>query len=377
MNFPETKYINWIRENLKTKVDYPLVLSGIRDIPLRELAKLGFSLKDIETKGTPLDLDGLMELKETIAQRYQVKAANVTLCAGASMGMFLASVALLNPGDEAIVEEPCYPPLLNIPLALGCRVKRLNRPFENAFQPELSLLKKLLTKRVKLIYLTNLHNPSGARISQSDMVKIASLTKKVGAYVISNEIYMQYMKDNIPPAFKLSDNVISMASLTKAYGLGWVRAGWVLSTPELASLFNRIIVYLVGQNSYPSEKIALFAFRKIKELQKYTDSLISINLPILRNWMEKEEMLEWVEPAGGAICFPRLPKGIKAMDFVAHLKKKYSTLVAPGEFFSGASLSLRRDSASRHFRLGFGAKTEILKEGLSRISRALLTFRAR
>ncbi len=355
-----------------------MVVSGIRDIPLSELTKLGFSLKDIETKGSYADFDGFARLKEEIACRYRVKPANVTLAAGASMGMFLPSIALLNPGDEVIVEEPCYPPLLNIPLGLGCRVKRLSRPFENGFQPDIAQLKKLLTKQVKLIYLTNLHNPSGARISQDDMYKIAKLAGRVGAYVISNEIYMEYLGKNSPaPAFKLSDNVITIASLTKAYGLGWVRAGWVLSTPKLASLFNRIIVYLVGQNSYPSEKMALFAFRKIKYLQKYTDTLISTNLAILKDWMESEEKLEWVEPAGGAICFPRLPRGIKAMDFVAHLKKKYSTLVAPGEFFSEASLSLRRDGEASHFRLGFGVKTEILKKGLKRISQALRTFKPR
>lgn len=380
MNFTELSYIKWVRDNLKAGVAYPLVLSGIRDIPQCELEKLGFSLKDIETKGSSADVDGLAELKEEIARRYRVKPDNVTLAAGASMGMFLASIALLNPGDEVIVEEPCYPPLLNIPLGLGCRVKRLHRRFENGFQPDLGELKKLLTKRTKMIYLTNLHNPSGAKISQDDMAKIARLAERVGAYVISNEVYMQYLGENSPPpAFTLSDNVISMASLTKAYGLGWIRAGWILANPELTHRFTYMLVYLVGQNSYPSEKITLFAFRHMKHFQKYTDGLISTNLPILRNWMESEELLDWVEPAGGAICFPRLPKGMKAMDFVAHLKRKYGTLVAPGEFFGAYPVAAHGTHEcaryARHFRLGYGCATPILKEGLSRISQALRTFK--
>ena len=198
MKFTEIGYLKWVRERVKRGVGYPLLLSGIRDISRIELEKLGFSLKDIETKGGHNDFGGLVELKETIARRYRVSPANVTLAAGASMAIFTVSSALLNPGDEVIIEYPCYEPILRVPEALGCRIKRLPRRFSDGFQPDLAELKRLLTKRVKLIYLTNLHNPSGVQIAPEVIHKISRLARQSGAHLVSNEIYLQYFGEGFP-----------------------------------------------------------------------------------------------------------------------------------------------------------------------------------
>lgn len=365
MNFERLKYLDWARKSGIERVAYPLFSSELKSLRINELVKLGLKLKNIETAGTPEDTYGMVNLKETIARHYKVKHANVTLTTGVSMAMFIALSSLLNRGNEIIIEHPCYEPILKGAQVTGAKIKRLHRKFSNQFQPDISELKKLLTPHTKAIYLTNLHNPSGVQIKPELLREIGRLASRTNTYVITNEIYLDYLLDKIPaPSFTMSDNFITMSSLTKVYGLGWVRAGWILADKKITKQFHYTLDYLAGHNSYPSLGIAMFAFKKLNQLRKYARDIISTNLPIMKEWMASQESIQWIEPASGIICFPKLPSGINSMKFVNYLKKRYNTLVVPGEFFESPG----------HVRIGLGCPTDTLRKGLNNINQAIKTY---
>lgn len=365
MHFDELKYLTWARQRERGTNFYSLFESGVSKISLAELRRMGFGLKDMEVAFTPEDTHGLVKLKEAVARHYKIKPSNITLTSGATMGTFLVSAFLAKPGDEVIVETPCYEPLLMTPRALGMRIKRLPRRFSNRFQLDPDELKKLLTRRVKAIYLTNLHNPSGVLMKPGLLRQIGRLAQKVGAYVVCNEVYLEFLLKKRPaPAFTLADNIITVTSLTKAYGLGGVRAGWILAHPRVTRQLHHVLDYVVARNSIPSERITLFALKHFNRLQARTRKVLSTNRPIIKDWMSRQEHLQWIQPDGGIISFPKLPQGINSIKFVDYLKRRYHTIVTPGEFFQ----------APGHIRLGFGSPPKMLREGLKRLNQALIKF---
>jgi aspartate/methionine/tyrosine aminotransferase len=362
MKFKQLEYLNWARLHEEENVKYPLFGSGVKSLHINDLNKLGLKLGDIETAGTVRDHYGMFKLKEFIAGYYKVKSKNVTLTAGTSMAIFLAWSGLIDRGDEVIIEFPCYEPILKGAQALGVNIKRLPRRFSDKFQPDIADVKKLLTKRTKVIYLTSLHNPSGIKVDSKLISEIAKEASKVGAYVVVNEIYLDYLLDKTPPpAFKLADNIITMSSLTKVYGLGWIRGGWILANEELTKQFHNILDYFTGELSYPSQTIALFAFKNISRLRENTRKIVNTNLPIVRDFINSQNLIKWVEPDSGIISFPKLPDKVNAMELINLLKRKYDTLVVPGEFFESPG----------YIRLGFGCPEPILREGLRRLKLAV------
>jgi aspartate/methionine/tyrosine aminotransferase len=86
----------------------------------------------------------------------------------------------------------------------------------------------MLTPQTKFVLLTNLHNPSGAHISQSFLSDVVQSAKEKCIPVVIDEIYLEFLEEE-PTAFHLADNVMNISSLTKVFDLGYLRCGWVLA----------------------------------------------------------------------------------------------------------------------------------------------------
>jgi hypothetical protein len=121
-----------------------------------------------------LDLDGASHpryapLRQAIARRYGVSAENVVTANGTSMANFLAMATLIAPGDEIIVEQPGYEPMLSAARFLGADIERIQRVPDDGFWIDLRHLEKLVSSKTRLIAITNLHNPSGALTEEADL----------------------------------------------------------------------------------------------------------------------------------------------------------------------------------------------------------------
>src|SRR5262249_50080832 len=147
---------------------------------------------------------------------------------------YLAMSAVLEPGDEVVIEDPAYDPMVEIGHYLGAVVKRIPRRPENKFQIDVSELKKIVSGKTKLIVLTNLHNPSGVLIEKSVLREIGEVARSAGALVMVDEVYLELLFDRpLRSAFHLGEHFLVTSSLTKAYGLSGLRCGWILAAPEL------------------------------------------------------------------------------------------------------------------------------------------------
>jgi hypothetical protein len=359
MKFPELEYITWAKS--QPKVDVNLARSGIDHCPA---SLLRLKASDL-VANLPVTY-GYAPLRDAIAARYGVTSARVfAVSGGTGFANWVACAAVLDGcghGAEVIVDRPTYEPLLRIPQALGHRVRRLDRRFEDSYAIDLDRLASLVTTRTRLAILSNLHNPSGARIPMSDLRAMAALLARVGAYLLVDEVYLECIFGNRPEScVHAGPNVLTTNSLTKAYGLDGLRAGWILGPANLVARARRINDLMTNNAVAPGEQMALAAFRRHRELDRRAHAILDPNLARLRAFLSREPRLRAFVPAGGNVVFPRLPAGVDSGDLAKRLLDRYSTLVVPGRFFE----------SPRHIRISFGCRPALLARGLANISRAL------
>src|SRR5260370_23800106 len=210
----QSEFMHWAKT--RPRVKYDLALSGILNLPF---AELDVDLKGLELHGN--NAYGYRPLVDALATHRHVSPENVvTVSGGTSMANHLAMAALLEHGDEVLIEQPTYDPLLSIADYLGAKIKRFPRRFEDGFKIDIVELEKQITPGTRLIVLTNLHNPSSELVEEVTLRRIGELARDVGARVLVDEVYLQAMcAHSPPPAVSLGPEFVATSSLTKGYGL--------------------------------------------------------------------------------------------------------------------------------------------------------------
>src|SRR6266699_6149498 len=183
----QSEFMHWAKT--RPRVKYDLALSGILNLPFPEL---DVKLNELELHGD--NAYGYRPLVGALAAHCHVARENVvTVSGGASMANHLAMAALLEHGDEVLIEQPTYDPLLAVAEYLGAKIKRFPRKFEDGFKIDIVDLEKRTTSRTRFIVLTNLHNPSSALVDEATLRKIGELARSVGARVLVDEVYLEAM----------------------------------------------------------------------------------------------------------------------------------------------------------------------------------------
>jgi hypothetical protein len=209
--------------------------------------------------------------------------------------------------------------------------------------------------------LTNLHNPSGVLAGCGDLRALALGTEARGVKLVVDEVYLEFL----PPgedrtAFGLAPNVIVVSSLTKVYGLGGLRRGWMLAAGGLAGRLLRLRDYVFNEEVYLEEQISARLLSRLDGMRRRAAPSLEENRGRMRRFLEQEERMSWVEPRGGVVCFPRLKTGDgRRLERV--LRESFDTAIVPGEFFGEPS----------HVRVGYGVPGNVLERGLENIRLAL------
>src|SRR5262249_6292266 len=297
-------YMQWAK--LCSTARFNLANSGMAGFPL---AELDVNLSQLDINGP--SIYGYEPLLAAIARRYRVPQESVVSAVGTSLANYLALAAATEPGDEVLVEQPTYDPLLAVAGYLGLEIKRFLRRPEQDFAVDLDDLKRNLSPRTRVIVLCNLHNPSGAFIPDSVMREVAALARRSGAYVLVDEVYREMTFSAEPQtAFHLDpDRFLITSSLTKAYGLSGLRCGWILAPKELAARIWRLHDIHCGTYAYPAEALSVIAFQKLDQIASSMKTMLDTNRELLRAFLSRRDDLECFWPEYGTIVFPRLNAG--------------------------------------------------------------------
>ncbi len=356
MAYPKISYLEWCRRYMGT-VRFDLARSNIKALGRDEFP---FDASQVEL--ALHDETGRPELRKAIASRYGVPPERVFVCSGATMGIYLATAAVVSAGDEVLVEHPHYEPLSKVPLHLGASVKRIDRSFDRKWRIDPGELELNLGPRSRALLLTNLHNPSGAAIPSGEMAELGRLAAARNATVICSEVYLENASvGGLAPAVTLGRNLVSIGSFSKVWGLGGLRIGWIVGPEAVMSRVAEIQDYVMGGHSAASQSLALLAFSRADSILARCRRIVQANAAVLADWMKEHPALSWVPPEGGTVALVRLPKGVDAQDLSDRLRAKHSVLVVPGDAFGLPGF----------LRIALGVDEEILREGLKHLGPAL------
>jgi aspartate/methionine/tyrosine aminotransferase len=342
------------------KIRFNLTESSVRD---RAVAELGVDVNALTLAYT--DHVGHPGLRGLIGARAGLGGEHVLLTAGASAALFIVAVTLLEAGDHVIVVRPNYATNIETPRILGCAIDYLDLEFEQGFMIDLGRLAALMRPNTKLISVTTPHNPTGVSLPAATLQEIARLAG--GAHVLVDETYREMsFIEKAPIATTFGERVISVASLSKSFGAPGIRLGWILSRDE--RLLHRLLCAKEQIGICGSVIDEAIGFRVVEGADSWlaaNDRVLRAALATVKAWLAGERRLEWVEPTGGCVCFPRLrdEAAIEPGAFYRRLNEGYGAYVGPGHWF---------EQPDRYFRIGYGWPTpEELAGGLAAISHAL------
>jgi aspartate/methionine/tyrosine aminotransferase len=309
---------------------------------------------------------GLTTLRQRIAGQSAVAVDDVLVTAGAAGALFIVATTLLSPHEHLVVVRPNYATNIETPRAIGCGIDFVDLAFEDGFRIDPDRVRAALRPQTKLISITTPHNPTGACLDRAGLDRIVRLAEDAGCHLLVDETYRDMsFGEKLPVAATLSPCAISVSSVSKSYGIPGVRVGWLISRD--AALMERLLaakeqIGICG--GIIDETVAEAALAARDVWLPATHARLQVARSVVADWIDKEPALEWIEPDGGCVCFPRIRREaqVDVARFYAELDAR-AVAVGPGHWF---------EMDRRFMRVGFGFPDENeLRGGLAAISAAL------
>ena len=326
-------------------------------------------LEGVETTARYLNLDldyienpGSESLRQGVADLYStLNASDVRITSGASEALLLLMWTLAAQGLNIVIEEPCYGNVPGIAESLGIEVRRLPLSQENDWKPDFEQLDRLIDGKTRLVYFVHPHNPTGSVLSREDMQGIAEMTKRVGAILVNDEVFRLITLDDepLPSVVDIVEDAVSIGDMTKPWGLGGLRVGWIASRRhELLDLLSSARDYSTMCSSAPGSFLAELALH-------HSDQIIAPRLAAARDNRNRlteaitrsHGALSWRSPEAGYTAFVQMPAHISTTAFCRLLAQEQRILLLPGEIYGSAY--------ERFVRIGFGCDTKLFQEGLT------------
>ncbi len=356
---PEEKGYNTIQFNLAE--------SSMRDLNLDDLQ---VNLKELVLFYG--EHRGITKLREAIIEESKVlRTDDVLVTGGAAMALFIVSTTLLSANDHLVVIRPNYGTNLETPRAINCAMSIIDLKFEDAFEIDIESVGKAIQPNTKLISITNPHNPTGKLFDERTIKALTTLAEEHGCFLLIDETYreLNFKTELKPYEAERSERIISVSSVSKSYGAPGIRIGWIINrNKKLMADFLAAKEQICLCNSIIDEEIAFYLLDNKQKFIPENHAHIQANFNYIKQWFGNQNLLEWIEPQAGVVCFPRLKAGMQLATeaFYESLYKDYGTIVGPGHWF---------EQEKMYMRIGFGYPTlQELTQGLHNLSECLDRF---
>lgn len=300
------------------------------------------------------ECQGLPRLRQSIVQNLYpgLKADEILVFTGAEEGIFCTLNSLLTALDNVIVITPCYQSLSEIPLSIGCSITKLALLPDQKWQLDLERLKEVILPNTKAIIINFPHNPTGQMLNTYELTELVNICRERDLWLFSDEAYRPLGEPSLgwpAPAVMLYPKAISLGVMSKAYGLGGLRIGWIAcQDKEALKKIMRFKNYTTICNGAPSEVLAFMALESYDEILLRNNHIIKNNLRLLDDFMTRySEIFSWVRPQAGCVGFVEYKSKQSIDQFCAELLAKKNTLLLPASIY---------DYEENYFRIGFGRK---------------------
>lgn len=324
------------------------------------------------------EMDGTLELRQAISEKLRNEnhihvdaKTEVTVTSGSQEAMLIAALGFLNPGDEALILDPYYPAYFEDTLiAEATPVNALLDAHKN-YRIETETLEKKITKRTKMIWMSNPCNPTGHAFSRQDLESIAEVAQTHDLVVFSDEIYEKLVYDgtkhiSIASLPGMEDRTITVNGFSKAYAMtGW-RIGYVIAEKKLSETLRKLHYYAVLCPNAISQKAAFAALTEPQDCVK----------EMLKEYMKRRKLvidelnqigsLSYAMPKGAFYVFPDFTAFEKSDETLAlQLLNQSRVVTVPGSGFG--------ESGKGHLRISYSISYEQIKKGMERLKAYLKT----
>jgi len=313
---------------------------------------------------------GLKELREEIANKYKKYSEeytyeNVMVTVGALEALTLSLITTVNPGDEIIVPDPCFPNYFGQISLVGAKAIGVPVYEENDFNIRAEDIEKAITSKTKAILLNSPSNPLGSVLSKEEIIKIAKIADKYDLLVYSDEVYDQIIFDDLEyfsmaQIPEIKDRVLILNSLSKSHAMtGW-RIGYVVGNKEIISNMPKLQEGIVSCVSTFTQKAAIEA---ITGNQDAVSSMIrdyARRRDILIDGLNNIPGISCKKSPGSFYAFANIKSfGKSSQEFAEELIKKAGVVVVPGSAFG--------EMGEGYLRFVFANSDENLIEAVKRI----------
>ena len=315
---------------------------------------------------------GILELRQAVSRNlkrlYDVDydpETEILITVGVSEALYLALTALLDPGDEVIVPQPCFVAYTaevtfagGVPVTIGTRV-------EDNFQVTAEAIESKITPKTKALLIGYPNNPTGAVMSRENLAQIGQLAEQYDLLVISDEIYDRLVYDGAHVCFSalpgMHPRTILLSGFSKDYAMtGW-RLGYAAAPPEILAAMRKVHQYTIMSAPTTAQAAGLealsggekFVQEMVAEYDRRRRLLVS-GLNTLG--------LDCFEPKGAFYAFPSVAKsGMDENAFAEALLQEEKVAVVPGSAFG--------ESGAGFVRMAYATAYEKIEEALERIRR--------
>jgi len=330
--------------------------------------------------------EGSEAYRSKIADYYAKNNINVTaneiiVTTGGSEALLFAMGSITDPGDEIIIPEPFYANYNGFSIASGVNIVPVISKIEDNFAlPAISEFEKLITPKTKAILICNPGNPTGYLYSKEEIKKLAEIVKKHDLFLIADEVYREFVYDNVQhqsvlSGFGLENHAIIIDSVSKRYSMCGARIGCLVSKNK--DVINTALKFAQARLSPPTfAQIASEA--ALETPQSYFDEVIieyKDRRDILVSELQKIDGVKVANPKGAFYCVAELPVD-DADKFAQWLLEDYNldnqtVMVAPAAGFYST-----KGIGTNQVRIAYVLKKEDLITSVAILKAAIKKYNA-
>jgi aspartate/methionine/tyrosine aminotransferase len=326
---------DWIL-SLGPSAKFNLTSSGLAEPPLKEM---GIDTS-FERFASEEDLHERV-FAEEVARLYRVEPENVVVTAGGTEAIFMV-YSVFGAGGRLLVPLPNYPAMFTVPRSLGMKIQDLS-----GHKPDGAMLG-----------LTDPNNPSGLSLGAGAVDDLVRSSSRGGGTVYINETYKEFLFSGEPGTyFDGSGGIITSGTMTKFFGLGRLRVGWVLADDRKARQLHYAKWAVSGHDSEYSLWIATQVLRKRAAFVERARQIYANNSRLVRKFLDETKGVS-AELGVAPFCLVRYEKGPASIALARRALESAGVLVSPGDFFG----------SPRTFRLCFTAAEGTVRKGLEALS---------
>ena len=316
------------------------------------------------TRGVP---ELLQQLEHKLIKVNNTKSnwnENIIVSNGGSQAITLAYASIFNPGDELIISSPNFVSYFYCALFFGVKVIEVER--KDDFSTNIERIKNSITDKTKAILISSPNNPTGYALKLKELKEIVDIVIKNDLYLISDEVYENYIYEDLKhtsPASlnEMFERTITVNAMSKLFSATGFRLGYVVASKELIDLMEKYHQYTVAGTNHAAQYGFIEALKMdIKFFDKIWESFEKRRLFVYNRLQEIG--FDTVKPLGAFYIMPSTKKfNITGVRFSRDIMKEQAVAIVPGSIFGTFS--------DHMIRISYATEMEKLKEAMNRIEK--------